>query len=124
MERIRQEFNLTDKLEAAAEFYGYSLRRFYGQINRGKVIGITHVSGLGNIFYSDGPYEMVGPLPGGQTTILVPPGTVGVGPYCSGLTSGFPLISELNLSKKHPEARIEFPSCHSGRIVQVFYSKA
>jgi hypothetical protein len=124
MERIRQEFNLTDKLEAAAEFYGYSLRRFCDQVKKGKVIGVTHVPSLGNIFYSDAPHEMVGLLPGGRTTILVPPDAVGVNPYCSGLTSGFPLITGLNLSKKHPEATIEFPLCHSGKIVQVFYSKA
>lgn len=74
----------------------------------------------GIIFWSDGPYEMVGPIPGGRTTILVPPDTTGVNPYCSGLSSGFPLVTGLNLNKKHPEATIEFPPCHSGKIVQVF----
>jgi hypothetical protein len=65
MERIRQEFNLTDKLEAVAEFYGYSLRRFYDRVAQGKVLGVTHVPGYGVIFWSDGPYEIAGPFPGG-----------------------------------------------------------
>jgi hypothetical protein len=122
MERIRQEFNLTDKLEAVAEFYGYSLRRFYDRVAQGKVLGVTHVPGYGIIFWSDGPYEIVGPFPGGRTTILVPPDTVGVVPYCSGLMSGFPLVTGLNLSKEHPEVTISFPPFHSGKIVQVFHS--
>jgi hypothetical protein len=123
MERIRQEFNLTDKIEAAAEFYGYSSRRLYDQIGKGRVLGITYVPDHGVIFHTEGPYVMVGPLPGGRTTVLLPPGTVGINPFCSGLTSGFPLVTGLNLGRKHPQATIELTPCHSGKIVQVFYSR-
>jgi len=63
MERIRQHFNRTDKLEKVAEFYGYSLWRLHDQIVARKVIGITYERGHGIRFYGDSDYEMLDPVP-------------------------------------------------------------
>ena len=121
MERIRQEFNLTDKLEEAAEYYDYSSRRLRDQAAKGKVLGISYERGLGFVFYKEGHYQMLGPVPDLRRRFILPRGTVGVAcEICSGPVSG--LVYQGQFAPKqhqHPEVELMAePGC-SGLIVKL-----
>lgn len=121
MERIRQEFNLTDKLEQVAEFYDYSSRRLRDQAAKGKVLGISYEPSRGIVFYKEGDYQMFGPVPDLPQRFILPRGTVCVAcEICSGSVSG--LIYQGQFAPKqhqHPEIELMAePGC-SGLIVKL-----
>lgn len=121
MERIRQQFNLTDRQEEAAEFYDYSWRRLRDQVVKGKVLGISYERGIGFIFYQDGPYQMMGPLPDIPTNFILPRGTTHVAhEICSGAVSGFIYEGQLIAKKyQHPEVELMAELGCSGVIVKL-----
>ena len=120
MERIRQKFNLTDRHEEVAEFYDYSWRRLRDQVDAGKVLGISHV-GQGFVFYSDGKYQMLGPIADIPQRFILPKGTARVAhEICSGPISGFIYQGQLKAKEhQHPEVELMAePGC-SGIIVKL-----
>ena len=121
MERTKQKFTLIDRQEEAAEFFDYSWRRLYDQAVRGKVLGISYERGCGFIFYEDGHYEMVGPVPDMPTEFVLPRGTTRVAhEVCSGPVSGL-IYQGKFIAKKHQHPEVELmaePGC-SGIIVKL-----
>jgi hypothetical protein len=121
MERIRQEFNLTDRQEDVAQFYDYSLRRLRDQVVAGRILGINHIPGCGFIFYQDGAYKMLGPIPDTVQRYVLPRGTVSVAhEICSGAVSGLLYQGQL-VTRKHQHPEVELmaePGC-SGIIAEL-----
>lgn len=121
MERIRQELNLTDRLEGVAEYFGYSLRRFRDQANAGKILGVTHVPGRGLVFFRQNDYEMTGPVSDAPKKYILPRGTISVAhEICSGASSGLVYQGQFAPKKNHhPEVELMAePGC-SGIIVKL-----
>jgi len=121
MERIRQEFNLTDRQEDVAQLYDYSLRRLRDQVVAGKILGITHIPGCGFVFYQDGAYKMLGPIPDIVQRYILPRGTASVAhEICRGAVSGLIYQGQLITRKRqHPEVELMAePGC-SGIIVKL-----
>lgn len=114
--RIRQEFNMTDRQQDIAAFYGYETwRRFKGQAVKGRVLGITYQHGRGIIFHKDDPYEMVGPVPDIPQEYLLPPGTQRVAvETVSGLISSQGYIVSTRLDLKHPSGTFQVDEGYSG----------
>lgn len=107
------------KLEEAAEFYGYTTRRFHDQVRKGKVLGIRYEAGR-IIFHSE-LNEVKGPLADKPQQVLLPPGTRAIDfEVCSGSTiSGRPYVIDVKLERDHPFAILKCEDGYSGAIVQV-----
>jgi len=110
---------MLDKLEDAADFYGYSSRRLYEQVRRGSVLGIEHRQGR-LVFHSQ-PDEIKGPLADKPQQVLLPAGTKAINiEVCSGSAiSGRIYVIEINTARKHPVATFQSEAGYSGPIVQV-----
>jgi len=126
MERIRQVFNLTDKLEEAAEFYDYSLRRLRDQVVKGKVLGISYIPSIGIVFYELSSYQMLGPVADVPQRFVLPRGTVSVAhEICSGSVSSRIYQGQfIARQRQHPEVELMAePGC-SGVIVKLLSFRA
>jgi len=66
-----------ERIEDAAELYGYSIRRMLDKIAQGEILGIEKI-GNKYLFYGE-PGELIGPIPDIPRKIALLPGTRRVG---------------------------------------------
>lgn len=110
---------MLDKLEDAGDFYGYSSRRLYDQVRRGRVLGIKHEDHRLR-FYCE-PNEVKGPLADVPTEVILPVGTKGVSlQVCpESVISGCPYVIEINTTRQHPVGTFQCESGYSGPMVRI-----
>lgn len=111
--------SMLDKLEEAGGFYGYSSRRLYDQVRRGRVLGIRYENRC--LRFHCEPNEVKGPLADVPKEVILPVGTKAVSlEVCpESVTSGRPYVIKIDTARQHPVGTFQCEPGYSGPMVRV-----